>query len=224
MFLMVLASSACGQPQRDSGRPARDDSGAAAASDLSRGGTASPSDTETATTPSLGNATPSDDAAEIPTGSTPLAGELPQTEDKPTADSEQFRAGIGDLWKAIVEDDPERALGFFFPLSAYRQVKDIADPDRDYENRLLRQYRDDIHTWHKQLGPNPEAATFVDVAVPEDAAQWMRPGTEYNKIGYWRVLNAKLNYELDGQQRSFTIASMISWRGEWYAVHLVAIK
>jgi hypothetical protein len=30
-------------------------------------------------------------------------------------------------------------------------------------------------------------------------------------------------YQLDGQTRSFGIASLISWRGEWYVVHLGAI-
>jgi hypothetical protein len=206
---LLLAGTSCGQARSPAGDvPARDDSGAAAATDLSGGG---------------GGSFPDDTAATAIPGTAPSQGELPQTEDKPSADSEQFRAGVDALWRAIVEDDPDLALGFFFPLAAYRQVKNISNPDQDYENRLIRQYREDIHSWHRQLGPDPSAAIFIDIDIPQDA-QWMRPGTEYNKLGYWRVLNAKLAYELDGMRRVFTIASMISWRGEWYAVHLAAIK
>ena len=35
--------------------------------------------------------------------------------------------------------------------------------------------------------------------------------------------NARVVYREDGQIRSFGIASMISWRGVWYVVHLGAI-
>ena len=42
----------------------------------------------------------------------------------------------------------------------------------------------------------------------------------YNDIGYWEVPNARVVYRQGGRVRSFGIASMISWRGEWYVVHL----
>jgi hypothetical protein len=44
-----------------------------------------------------------------------------------------------------------------------------------------------------------------------------------NGIGYYEVANSRLVYEYMGQTRSFGIASMISWRGQWYVVHLGAI-
>ena len=37
------------------------------------------------------------------------------------------------------------------------------------------------------------------------------------------MANARVVYDLDGQTRSFGVASLISWRGEWYVVHLGAI-
>jgi hypothetical protein len=52
----------------------------------------------------------------------------------------------------------------------------------------------------------------------------VEPGEEWNKIGYFRVFDPKLRYEVDGAGRSFTVKSLISWRGEWYVVHLNAIK
>jgi hypothetical protein len=49
----------------------------------------------------------------------------------------------------------------------------------------------------------------------------MKPGSEGNKIGYWRVLRSKLRYaDAEGNQQSLEITSLISWRGEWYVVHV----
>jgi hypothetical protein len=49
----------------------------------------------------------------------------------------------------------------------------------------------------------------------------MKPGSEYNKIGYHRVLHSALELrDAKGRQRSFPVLSFISWRGEWYVVHL----
>jgi hypothetical protein len=67
------------------------------------------------------------------------------------------------------------------------------------------------------------AATFGSVQVP-DAAQWIRPGVEYNKGSYWRVYGTTVNYTAAGRAGSFPIASLISWRGQWYVVHLLSIR
>ena len=61
------------------------------------------------------------------------------------------------------------------------------------------------------------------MAVP-NAAQWILPGVEYNKGSYWRVYGTTVTYTVGGESRSFPITSMISWRGEWYVVHLGAIR
>ena len=44
-----------------------------------------------------------------------------------------------------------------------------------------------------------------------------------NRDGYYEVPNARMVYSLGGATRSFGIASMISWRGVWYVVHLGAV-
>ena len=50
------------------------------------------------------------------------------------------------------------------------------------------------------------------------------PGACYNRVGYYEVPNSRLVYrEGDDEERSFGIASMISWRGVWYVVHLGAV-
>lgn len=152
-------------------------------------------------------------------------GTLEQTDAEPTESGELWEQNVELLWQAIVEDDPEIALPFFFPEGAYLQVKRMteAEATADYANRLIAYYEQDIHNLHQQLGANAEDAELVELSVPP-AAQWIQPGVEFNKGAYWRVLDSKLVYEVDGVQQSFPVVSMISWRGEWYVVHLSSIR
>jgi hypothetical protein len=149
---------------------------------------------------------------------------LPQTHDHPPASGAAFDAGVAALWAGIVADDPEKAMPFFFPLAAYQQVKDVSDPASDWKRRLVAAYGRDVHGLHKRLGADAARATFVGFEVPDAHARWVDPGEEYNKIGYYRVFNSKLRYTVDGEARAFEVKSLISWRGEWYVVHLGAIQ
>jgi hypothetical protein len=148
---------------------------------------------------------------------------LHQTRDFPRASGAPFDTRVSALWDAIVEDDPERAMIFFFPLSAYEQVKDIASPAVDWKRRLVAAYARDIHALHGVLEGGAKAR-LVSLDVPEARARWVEPGEEYNKIGYFRVFGSKLRYDADGAARAIEVKSLISWRGDWYVVHLSAIK
>jgi hypothetical protein len=122
---------------------------------------------------------------------------------------------------AIADDDPSRALPAFFPMVAYQAVKAIERPERDWKQRLIGAFERDIHEYHRALGPEASGATFLGVDVPEAAVKWMKPGKEGNRVGYFRVLRSKLKVGLPGgRERSLEITSLISWRGEWYVVHL----
>lgn len=149
---------------------------------------------------------------------------LPQTRDKPQASGAAFDARVAALWQAIVDDDPDRAMPFFFPLGAYQQVKAIAEPERDWKRRLVAAYVRDIHALHASLGASASRAAFARIDVPEARGRWVEPGEEYNKIGYYRVFGTKLVYTVDQKERTIEITSLISWRGEWYVVHLSGIK
>jgi hypothetical protein len=61
------------------------------------------------------------------------------------------------------------------------------------------------------------------VIVASDDAAWVYPGVCANSIGYWHVDGARVVYRQHGQERSFGIASLISWRGVWYVVHFGAV-
>ncbi|MGB6457469.1 MAG: hypothetical protein WBH47_23600 [Streptosporangiaceae bacterium] len=56
--------------------------------------------------------------------------------------------------------------------------------------------------------------------MPSQYASWIVPGACYNKVGYWHVPGSRLVYRINGELRSIGIASLISWRGQWYVVHL----
>jgi hypothetical protein len=149
---------------------------------------------------------------------------LPQTRDEPVASGAMFNTGVNDLWEAVVNDDTRSAMPFFFPLAAYLQVKAISDPADDWQDRLVAAYDRDIHFLHRSLGANAAQAQLVGIDLPQSQAEWITPGVEYNKIGYWRVYGTRLRYTINGRAQSFAVASLISWRGEWYVVHLSSIS
>ncbi len=150
---------------------------------------------------------------------------LPQTDAMPSLQSHAYQARLDMLWRAIVRDEPALADDVFFPLVAYEQVKAIAKPAADWKARLMSAFARDIHAYHKKLGENPERARFLRLDVPADKIKWMAPGTEGNKLGYYRVLHSTLRYvDGDGKERSLDVTSMISWRGEWFVVHMAGFK
>jgi hypothetical protein len=177
------------------------------------------------TTTHPGTRTPPSTLSPTPTttAATPDPGILPQTMQLPTTADPLFQDHIRALWRAVVDGQPSDALASFFPLSAYIQVKAISDPVDDYQNRLIADFDQDVQTLHGLLGPAPGSATMTGVSVP-DAAEWIVPGVEANKGSYWRVYGTRVGYVVDGRAESFEITSMISWRGEWYVVHLGQIR
>ena len=151
-------------------------------------------------------------------------GKLPQTKDRPAPSSPALTARARALFDAIVHDEPERAMPFFFPLGAYEQVKAIGNPEGDWRRRLVGAYTRDIHNAHKKLGDRAATATFVSLDVQDEAARWVNPGEEGNKLGYFRVYNTRIKYSVAGETGFIDLKSLISWRGEWYIVHLAGFK
>jgi hypothetical protein len=130
---------------------------------------------------------------------------------------------MASLWAGVVSDSVTRALPAFFPEGAYVQLKAITDAGADWTNRLVHDYGLDIAAAHALLGPGARSARLIGVDVASNYGHWIPPGVCYNSIGYYEMPNARIVYRVDGQIRSFGIASMISWRGVWYVIHLGAI-
>lgn len=150
-------------------------------------------------------------------------GDLAQTTALPSANGPQFLAAMHALFFAITSGVASKAMVAFFPESAYLHLKAISNPAADYTSRLVADYDADIEAAHRFLGPTAARASFSAVSVPESEAAWIPPGYCYNSIGYWHDPGARLDYRVGGQLRSIGIASLISWRGEWYVVHLGAV-
>lgn len=178
-------------------------------------------------------------ATPAPASSAPDPAFLPQTHDRPRASGATFDSRIAALADAIANDDPDRGMSFFFPLGAYQQVKDVANPAADWKRRLVAAYARDIHALHARLAAATRASSaaraiqegdaggsvqFLGIDVPDARGRWVEPGEEYNKIGYFRVFGSKMRWEVAGLTQTFDVKSLISWRGEWYVVHLSAIQ
>ncbi|HET9719990.1 MAG TPA: hypothetical protein VFP55_07940 [Solirubrobacteraceae bacterium] len=153
----------------------------------------------------------------------PDPGRLPQTTQLPSSSTPQFHQEMADLWQGITSGTTAPAMPAFFPETAYAQVKAISDPRADWMSRLVGGYTADIAAAHALLGAGASSARLLSVQVPSGYAHWVVPGTCYNGIGYWETPNSRIVYSENGQERSFGIASMISWRGVWYVVHLGAV-
>ena len=149
----------------------------------------------------------------------PGAGALPQTRAFPRTDSAAFRNAMADLWLAVTTGNPLFGLPGFFPLAAYKQVKAEPYPVPDWQDRLWYDFVLDVRAAHRLLG---SGARLDRIIVPKAYAAWVYPGACHNKIGYWHAPGARVVYREHGKERSFGIASLISWRGVWYVVHLGA--
>jgi len=148
------------------------------------------------------------------------AGKLSQTSALPKASGTAFSSAVHDLWLAVTTGNPDYAKPAFFPEQAYEQVKAIADPESDWQGRLWLDFTLDIAAVHKLVKPG---AKLIKVTVPTGYEQWIPPGACYNSTGYWHLPGPRLVYRQDGVTRSFGIASLISWRGDWYVIHLGAL-
>ena len=169
-----------------------------------------------------------DASAEPPAAPDPSDPTLPQTHDRPSAADPALVTRIAALWAAVVADDPSLATSAFFPLAAYQQVKAITNPASDWNHRLMTAFADDIHALHKRLGAHRASAKLTTYDLPDARARWVEPNEEYNKIGYFRVFGTAVHYHFEGDDPphdySFSIASMIAWRGQWYIVHLTSVR
>jgi hypothetical protein len=158
-----------------------------------------------------------------PRPSAPAPGTLPQTRALPSLHTPRFRSLMASLWQGVVTGSLAPAMPSFFPKAAYLQIKAIPDAAGDWTDRLVHDYGLDIAAAHALLGPHAAQARLVSVNVPAGYGHWVAPGACYNTVGYYEVPNSRVVYSESGQVHSFGIASMISWRGVWYVVHLGAV-
>ncbi len=149
-------------------------------------------------------------------------GVLPQTATQPDSSPSAVTARFSPLFTAIRRGDTEAAMSVFFPRSAYVGMKTgrITSPSSDYADRLVAFYRLDLEAYRAELGAQPRLATLVAVNANPGYAQYIPAGVCENNVGYWHLPGVRFVYRVSGVENSFAIASLISWRGVWYVVHL----
>jgi len=185
------------------------------------GGGGSPPTLADHVAPATTGAPPTTTTGPPPTTTDP--GALPQTSALPTTTSPVFVANMAALWDGVSTGVPQMAVPAFFPEAAYVQLKAIPGAQSDFTGRLEAEYEEDVSAAHQLLGSRAPMAKLIGVDVDSAYAHWVPIGICYNDVGYFEVPYSRVVYSVNGQVSSFGIASMISWRGEWYIVHLGAI-
>ncbi len=145
----------------------------------------------------------------------------PENKTMPPLSSPELERSARDLFDAIVADDPSKAHDFFFPREPFTPLKDVANPDRYWLN-LYRAYEHDIHQLHGKRR-DWSSASFESFELGSQPT-WVKPGDEYNKVGYFRTFGGKLRYRFDGKRYTLKVHTLISWNGRWTITHLLPFK
>ncbi len=95
----------------------------------------------------------------------------------------------------------------------------LANPRADYADRLWAFFSLDVAAYHRAMASPQSAATLIAINGDGRLATWIPPGYCENHFGYWHLPNVRIVYR-DHGVRSYAIASLISWRGEWFVIHL----
>ncbi len=162
-------------------------------------------------------------AASSAAARSPAPPDDPSNRVKPPPPGEELAARAARLFEAVRDDDPPKAADFFFPREPFVPLKDVADGGR-YWDTLFRTYKNDVRELHRKHRRELEGASFVGLELGSTPT-WVKPGDEYNKIGYHRTFHAKLRYRTAaGADRSLDVHTLISWQGAWYITHLSPFK
>jgi hypothetical protein len=145
---------------------------------------------------------------------------LPENRALPPAASDELNERARHLLDAIVQGKPELADDFFFPREPFLVLKDVANPAR-YFDQLIATYHRGVLELHGRRR-SWDGATFVSFELGTPP-RWVKPGEEWNKIGYHRSYRGRLRYSISGHVRTIDVHTVISWDGRWYVTHLQPI-
>ena len=149
------------------------------------------------------------------------AGALAQPLDAgaPPAPVDELQARAKKLFEAIQKDEPEIAMAMFFPREPFLALKEVKDPSA-YWDKLVKEYKAHIHSYHKKLGKKASEAEFEALELNPKSQVYVAPKKEFNKTGYNKVTKSKLKYKLKGKSRTLDVATMIDHESKWYVTHL----
>ncbi len=119
---------------------------------------------------------------------------------------------------AILKDPTVKWQDSFFPRDPFIALKDIPRQDR-YFDQLLKWYEQDLERERKRIGQERLAALNF-VSFKSGYCRWKKPGSEYNKIGYWACSRNVITAQSSEQKFEIKLQAMINWGTEWFPTHL----
>lgn len=109
----------------------------------------------------------------------------------------------------------------FFPQAAYVTMKSglVPSPSSDWTHRLWALYQLDVSSTHQWLAAHGPVR-YVGYRANLGAEARIAIGDCENHVGYWHLPGVRLEFRSARGPVSFLIASLISWNGQWFVVHL----
>jgi len=140
----------------------------------------------------------------------------------PPSTSDELTIRARHLLEAIQKDDGDLAADLIFPRDAYIAVKDVGDPGKHWDARMLAAFRNQVHQLHKRT-KKVERATFSSFEVTQPVVQSMPKKGDLKKT-LWRSKHSRLNYTIDGKPGHFDVVELTGWQGSWYVTQLRPTK
>ena len=135
----------------------------------------------------------------------------------PATTSEDLTARGKHLLEAIAHDNPDLGADMLFPRDAYVSVKDLNDPGRYWDRKVVTQWTRRIHKLHRRHGM--ERAQFQAIELGHTVLQPLPKHKEWKK-SLWTVKKSKLVYSIDGKTMRLDLPEMTAWHGAWYVSRL----
>jgi hypothetical protein len=141
---------------------------------------------------------------------------------KPSASDPALAARLANLFDAIKTGNDAEAIRSFLPVNAYVAIKQGGGNASDWQYRLIdHDFLPQLARIRASLGHGLAQAIYMGYSVPQATAHICPVGREENKAPYWQVYYTRLLFKMNGVFTSITINTMISWRGQWYPVHMI---
>jgi hypothetical protein len=136
----------------------------------------------------------------------------------PAFTSEELTTRAKHLLEAIQKDDGELAGDIVFPRDAYLAVKDVADPGKDWDKKVLAAFRSQVHVLHHRT-KGIERAVFTSFELGQPATEALPKKHDLRRM-LWRSKRSRLGFTIDGKPSHFDVIEMTGWRGAWYVTKL----
>jgi hypothetical protein len=157
------------------------------------------------------------DAAET-AARAPVEASTPPDDALPPFTSDELTARARHLLEAIQKDDDTLAADVVFPRDAYLSVKDVPDPGKHWDIKVLAAFKSHVHLLHRRT-KGIDRAVFTSFEIGQPASEAMPKRRDLKRM-LWRARRSRLGFTIDGKPSHFDVVEMTGWRGSWYITRL----